>query len=52
MKKLAADAAVEPDAAGDVLDVGANPFAQIGDLVDKGDLGGEKGICRVFDRCR
>jgi hypothetical protein len=50
VQKLAADAAVEPNAAGHVLDVGAHPFAQIGDLVDKGDLGGEKGVGRVFDQ--
>src|SRR5262249_48503828 len=50
MQKLAADATVEPDAAGDVLDIAAHPFAQIGDLVDKGDLGGEKGVGRVFDQ--
>jgi hypothetical protein len=48
MQKLAADAAVEADPAGDILDIGADPFAQIGDLVDEGDLGREKGIRRVF----
>jgi UDP-glucose-4-epimerase GalE len=50
MQKLAADAAVEPDAAGDILDVGAQSLAQIGDLVDEGDLSGEKGVGRVFDQ--
>src|ERR1700730_10194130 len=50
MEKLAADAAVEPDAAGDVLDIAAQGLAQIGDLVDEGDLGGEKGVGRVFDQ--
>jgi hypothetical protein len=50
MEKLAADAAVEPDAAGDVLDIAAQRLAQIGDLVDEGDLGGEKGVGRVFDQ--
>ena len=50
MQKLAADAAVEADPAGDVLDVGADPFAQVGDLVDKGDLGREKGVGGVFDQ--
>ena len=50
MKEFAADPAVEPDAAGDVLDVGADRLAQIGHLVDEGDLGREKGIGRVFDQ--
>jgi hypothetical protein len=44
MQKLAADAAVETDAAGDVLDVRADPLAQIGDLVDKGDLVARKAL--------
>ncbi len=50
MQKLAADAAVETDPLSDVLDVGADRLAQIGDLVDEGDLGGEKGVGRVFDQ--
>ena len=50
MQKLAADAAVEADAAGHVLDVGADRLAQIGDLVDEGDLGREKGVGGVFDQ--
>jgi len=32
--------------------VGAGAFAQIGDLVDEGDLGGEERIGRVFDQLR
>ena len=50
MQELAADAAVEADAAGDVLDIGADRLAQIGDLVDEGDLGREKGVGGVFDQ--
>ena len=50
MKELAADAAVEADALSDVLNVGADLLAQIGDLVDEGDLGGEEGVGRVFDQ--
>ena len=50
MQEFAADAAVEADAAGDVLDIGADRLAQIGDLVDEGDLGREKGVGRVFDQ--
>ena len=50
MQELRADAVVEPDAARDILHVGADLFAQIRDLVDEGDLGGEKRIGRVFDQ--
>jgi hypothetical protein len=41
---------IETDTFGDVLDISANPLAQMGDLVDEGDLGGEKGVCGVFDQ--
>ena len=50
MQEFRADAVVEPDAARDLLHVGADLFAQIGDLVDEGDLGGEEGVGRVFDQ--
>ena len=50
MQEFAADAAVEADAAGHVLHIGADLLAQIGDLVDEGDLGREKGVGRVFDQ--
>ena len=50
VQKLAADAAIESDAAGDVLNIGAQRLAQIGDLVDEGYLGREKGVGRVFDQ--
>ncbi len=49
MQELAADAPVEPDAARHVLDVGADLLAEIGDLVDEGDLGREKTVGGVFD---
>ena len=50
MQKFPADAVVEPHAARHLLHVGADLFAQIGDFVDEGDLGGEEGIGRVFDQ--
>ena len=48
MQELAADAAVEPDAARHVVHVGADLLAQIGDLVDEGDLGREEGVAGVL----
>ena len=50
MQKLRTNAVVEADAARHVLDVGAHLLAQIGNLVDEGNLGGEKGVCRVLDQ--
>ena len=50
MQELRADAVVEPDAARDLLHVGADFFGEIGDLVDEGDLGGEKRVGGVFDQ--
>ena len=50
MQEFSADAVVEPDAAGDLLHVCADFFREIGDLVDEGDLGGEKRVSRVFDQ--
>src|SRR4029079_17812260 len=44
MEEFRADAVVEAHAAGDVLDVGAGLFAQVGHLVDEGDLGREKRV--------
>ena len=52
MQEFCADAVVEPDAARDFLHVGADFFRKIGDLVDEGDLGGEKRVRRVFDQLR
>ena len=50
MQELRADAIVEPDAARDLLHVGADFLAQIGDLVDEGDLGREEGVGGIFDQ--
>ena len=50
MQELPADAAVEADAAGDVLHVGADRLAEIGHLVDEGDLGREEGVGGVLDQ--
>ena len=52
MQELAADAVVQAHAARHVIHVGAGALAQIGDLVDEGDLGGEEGVGRVFDQLR
>jgi hypothetical protein len=50
VQEFRADAIVEPDAARNLLYVGADFFRQIGDLVDEGDLGGEEGVGGVFDQ--
>ena len=52
MEELAADPVVEPEAAGDVVDVGADPLAEIRHLVDEGDLHREKGVGGVFGQLR
>ena len=52
MQKLVADALVQPDAARHVLNVGPGLFAQIGDLVDEGDLRRQKRVGRVFGQFR
>ena len=52
MQELAPDASVEANTLGDLLHIGADLFTQIGDLVDKGDLGREKGVGCVFDQLR
>ncbi len=49
VQELAADAVVEADAARDLLHVGADLLAQVGDLVDEGDLGGQERVGGVFD---
>ena len=49
VEEFRADAVVEADAARDVLHVGAGLLAQVGDLVDEGDLGGEEGVGGVLD---
>jgi hypothetical protein len=40
---------VEPDAAGNVLNIGVDRLAQIGDLVDERDLRREEGVGGIFD---
>jgi hypothetical protein len=50
VQELGADALVEADAARDLLHVRADGFAEIGHLVDEGDLHGEEGVGRVFDQ--
>ena len=47
-KKLGADAVVQPDAARNFLDVDADFFGRVGDLVDERDLGSKKRIRCVF----
>jgi hypothetical protein len=42
IQEFSAGAVAETDAARDVLDVGADFFAQLGDIVDEGDLGARK----------
>src|SRR6185436_16462978 len=49
MEELRPDALVEPHAARHLDDVGAQPLAQRGDLVDESDLGREEGVRRVLD---
>ena len=50
MQELAADAVVQADAARHLLHVGADLLAEVGDLVDEGDLHGQKGVGGVFDQ--
>jgi len=50
IEKLRSNAVVESDAARNFLHVSADFFRQIRDLVDEGDLGGEKCIRRVLDQ--
>ena len=50
MQEFRADAVVEPDAARDLLHVGADLLGQIGDLVDEGDLGREERVRGIFDQ--
>ena len=48
MQELGADAVVEADAARHLLHVAADLLAQVGDLVDEGDLHRQEGVGRVF----
>ena len=49
MQEVPPDAAVETDALGHVLNVGAQPLAQVGNLVDEGDLGRQEAVGGVLD---
>ena len=49
VEKLRSDAVVEPHPFGHVVNVGADELAQLGHLVDEGDLRGEKGIGGILD---
>ena len=48
VQELGPDAIVEADPAGDVLDVGVDRLAQVGDLVDEADLDREEGVGGIF----
>ncbi len=50
MQEFGADAVVEPDAARDLLHIGADLFREIRYFVDEGDLGRKKGVGGVFDQ--
>ena len=50
MQELRADALVEPDALRDLLHVGAGLLAEIGDLVDEGDLHRQERVGRILDQ--
>ena len=52
MEKLGADAIVEADAAGDVLNVGVDRLAQVGDFVDEADLDRQEGVGGIFGQFR
>ena len=52
MEEFAADAAIEADAARDVMHVGADALAQIGHLVDEGHLHRQERVGRVFGELR
>ncbi len=52
MQELAADAVVEADTARHFLDIGTDALAQVRDLVDEGDLGGEERVRRILDKFR
>src|SRR5262249_29657155 len=51
-QKLKADARVVADAATNVINVRPNPFAEIGHLIDKTDLGGQHGVGHVLGHLR
>ena len=52
VQKLPADAPVQPHAPGHRMGIGAQRLAQGRNLVDKADLGGQKGIGGIFGQLR
>jgi hypothetical protein len=48
-KEVRPDAVVQAHALGNDPHVGAHLFTHVGDLIDEGDLGGEKGVGGVLD---
>ena len=52
MQEFRPDPLVEPDPLGNLLDIGADLFAEVGDFVDEGDLHRQEGVGGVFDQFR
>ena len=52
LQEVRPDALVEAHAVGDRAHVGADLLADVGDLVDEGDLGGQEGVGGVLDHLR
>jgi len=48
MQELSANTFIKPHAFGNLMNIGADLFAQIGDLVNERNLDRQKGICRIF----
>ena len=51
-RKVPPDAAVEAHSLGNVLNVGAQPLAEVSDLVDEGNFGREEAVGGVLDELR
>ena len=52
MQEFGSDPVIQADAARHLLHVGVQHFAQIGDLVDEGDLHRQEGVGGIFDQFR
>jgi len=52
MKKFGPNTFVEAHPPGDVVDVGAEPVAELGNFVDESDFGREERVGGVFDELR
>ena len=50
IEKMSTDPSIETDILGDDLQVFVHLLAEIGNLVDEGDLHGEEGVARIFDQ--